>query len=167
MTSLAHIAMTKSAIVHAIEAELRRQLAAQAAALQSAIDGALDEHARPENKYDTRALEQSYLAAGQTERVEALRQVIADLHFYTPPGQLSTVGPGALVEVDGARLPRWVFIVPFAASMEVMVDGEAVQVLSVQAPLARALLGRLAGDVVIAGVGTAAREIEVLSVDGR
>ncbi len=159
--------MTKTTILHAIEAELRRQLATQAAALQSAVEGALDEQAKPENKYDTRALEQSYLAAGQTERVEALRQVIADLHFYAPPEAMTAIGPGALAEVDGARLPRWVFVVPFAASMVVEVDGEQVQVVSVQAPLARSLLGKQAGDVVVAGVGAAAREVEVLSVDGR
>jgi transcription elongation GreA/GreB family factor len=157
----------KAAIVQAISVELGRQLGELAAALQSATDGATDEHAKPENKYDTRALELSYLAAGQTDRIEALRQVIAHVHFYQPVQGLTAVGPGALVEVEGDRLARWLFVAPFAASMALQIAGQSVQVLSAQAPLARALLGKQSGDVVRFGVGAAAREIEIVGVDGR
>lgn len=158
--------LDKARIIEAIAAELGRQLLSLAEAVQSATDGATDEHARPENKYDTRALELSYLAAGQTERIEALRQVIAQVRFYQPPEGLTAVAPGALVEVSGDRLPRWLFIAPFAASMTVQIGGAPVQVLSAQAPLARALLGRQPGEQVRFGAGAAAREIEVLGVDG-
>ncbi len=157
----------KTLILQEISAELGRQLQQLAAAVQSATDGATDEHAKPENKYDTRALELSYLAAGQTERIEALRKVIAHVHFYRPPEGLRAAGPGALLQVAGDRLAPWLFIAPFAASMALEIEGQQVQVLSAQAPLARALLGKQSGDVVRFGVGAAARDIEILGVDGR
>lgn len=158
--------MDKLLIIRAMLAELSRQLGVLAEAVQSATDGATDEHAKPENKYDTRALELSYLAAGQTERIEALRQVIGQVSFWKPPAGLQAAGPGALVRANGERVGPWLFIVPFAASMALTVAGQTVQVLSAQAPLARALLGKQAGDVVIWGTGAQQREIEVLEVDG-
>lgn len=158
--------LDKALILQEISEELGRQLRELAVALQAATDGATDEHARPENKYDTRALELSYLAAGQTERIEALRQVIAQVRFYQPPQGLQAVAPGALLQVQGERLAPWLFVVPFAASMALQVGGAQVQVLSTQAPLARALLGRQSGEVVRFGVGAAQRDVEILSIDG-
>lgn len=158
--------MDKAHIIQLMLAELSRQLTVLAQAVQSATDGATDEHAKPENKYDTRALELSYLAAGQTDRIEALRQVIGQVSFWKPPERLQAAGPGALVRADGERVGPWLFIVPFAASMALTVAGQTVQVLSAQAPLARALLGKQAGDVVVWGSGAQQREIEVLEVDG-
>ncbi len=157
----------KAAIIQQIRAALTSQLAVLAQAVQSATDGATDEHAKPENKYDTRALELSYLAAGQTERIEALRQLIGQVAFWTPPEGMTMAGPGALVRAQGERLGPWLFIVPFAASMTIQVAGQTVQVLSAQAPLARALLGKQAGDVVVWGTGAQMRKIEVLEVDGQ
>ena len=155
----------KGAILLQVRAELSRQLVALAQALQSATDGATDDQAKPENKYDTRALELSYLAAGQTDRIEALRQVIGQLAFWKPPQGMTAAGPGALIRAEGQRAAPWLFIVPFSASMAVQVGGQTVQVLSAQAPLAKALLGKQAGDIVVWGAGPQLREIEILAVD--
>ena len=52
---------------------------------QSALDAkaaATDEEAKPENKYDTRALESSYLAEAQSVRVGELKRALHGLQNF-------------------------------------------------------------------------------------
>ncbi len=155
----------KGDILRAITASLTAQLHETVAALQEAQNGATNSESRPENKYDTRALETSYLAAAHTERAETLRRVMAHVHFWKPDSGMKVVAPGALVELDGERVPQRVFLTPFPASMTVQVDGLAIQVVTTAAPLAAALLGKQAGDVAAVRVAGVVNEVELVSVD--
>ena len=157
--------MSKNQILEAIAAALAQQLHETVAALQTAQAGATDDESRPENKYDTRALETSYLAAAHTERAESLRRVMAQLHFWRPEAAMTTVAPGALVELDGPRTPRLVFLTPFAASMTVQVQEQPIVVVTTSAPLATALLGKQVGDLAIVRVAGQAHEVEILAID--
>ncbi len=157
--------LDKQEILAAIVAELTAQLRETAAALQQAQAGATDAESRPENKYDTRALETSYLAAAHTERAEAIRRVLAQVHFWRPQSPMTVIAPGALVELEGERAPRLVFLTPFPASMTVRVRGQAIQVVTTNAPLAAALLGKQAGDVATVRVAGQVNEVEILAID--
>lgn len=154
----------KRQVCGALQAALTEQLHALCGAVQAAVQAATDEEARPENKYDTRALEQSYLAAGQTERIEALRRTLGALHNWEPPAQLTAVGAGALVLVADQRGTSWLFITPFAAAAALQVGGTAVQTVWQGAPLAAALHGKQAGDEVTARVAGGVRELEIVAV---
>ncbi len=154
----------KTAVVDALRRALTEQLHTLCGAVQAAVQAATDEEARPENKYDTRALEQSYLAAGQTERIEALRRTLAALHNWQPTARLEQVAAGALVLVEDRKGANWLFITPFAAAALLQVAGMAVQTVWQGAPLALALLGKQAGDEVTARVAGGVRELEVLTV---
>ena len=159
--------MDKTILHAALNDALTRQLHELAASVQAAQQAATDEEARPENKYDTRALEQSYLAAGQGERIEALRRTLTAAHFWQPPAHLDVAGPGALVEIDDGQPgkgPQWLWLTPFSAAATLVVDGRTVQVVWVGAPLGRALDGKQAGDVATVRVGTGVREVEVVAV---
>ena len=121
---------TKTALLDALRARLIDRFATIQQAAVDAAAGATHEQARPENKYDTRALEQSYLSAGQSARIAALRDLNGALHFYTlPAGELDVVGPGALVDVeidDGSASRRQLlFIVPFDVFEVIDVPGSA------------------------------------------
>jgi transcription elongation GreA/GreB family factor len=155
---------TKPHVCAALQTVLTEQLHSLAAAVQAAVSGATDAEARPENKYDTRALEQSYLAAGQTERIEALRLTLGALHNWQPPPNLSRVEPGALVQVNDTKGIYWVFVTPFAAAATLQVAGLVVQTVWRNAPLALALLGKGAGDEVTVKVAGGQRELEILAV---
>lgn len=155
----------KSEILQAILTMLTMQLHETVAALQVAQAGATDAESRPENKYDTRALETSYLAAAHTERAESLRRVLAQLHFWRPEVAQQVVGPGALVQLDGGRAPKWVFLTPFAASMSIQVQGETIQVVTTNAPLASALLGKQAGDMATVRVAGQTNDVEIVAID--
>ena len=158
-------ALDKTLILQAITAILMQQLHETVAALQTAHAGATDAESRPENKYDTRALETSYLAAAHTERAEALRRVIAHVHFWQPESPMPSVAPGALVALHGERTPQLVFLTPFPASMSIQVLGHAIQVVTTSAPLAMALMGKRAGDEATVRVAGQTHEVEIVAVD--
>ena len=63
----------KRRLVAELIERLRADHAALARAQQATVAGATSEEAKAEHSKDTRALEQTYLARGQAQRVEALR----------------------------------------------------------------------------------------------
>ncbi|HWZ89090.1 MAG TPA: hypothetical protein VNW92_09580, partial [Polyangiaceae bacterium] len=59
----------KARILSLLRARVAADLATMSAAQRAVVVGATHEENRPENDKDTRALEQSYLARGQAQRV--------------------------------------------------------------------------------------------------
>ncbi len=129
-----------------MDAELRRY----AKAAQVAHAEATDEQSRAENKYDTRGLEASYLAHGQSRQVVETEQAREQYVSLTPRvfGPAEPVGIGALIELehDGDRL--WYFLGPAAGGTEVDGEGQEVLVITPQAPLGRLLAGKTQGEQV-------------------
>ncbi|HEX5773310.1 MAG TPA: transcription elongation factor GreAB, partial [Geomobilimonas sp.] len=66
--------MTKQQLVAAIIARLESDLALFTAAARQAHAAATHAECQPDNKYDTTALEASYLAQGQANRAQEIRQ---------------------------------------------------------------------------------------------
>jgi transcription elongation GreA/GreB family factor len=132
---------------------------------RAALEGATHEEAKPENDKDTRALEQSYLARGEALRVEDLRQGLLAVRAMATRrfagNEPVTVGALIATEQEGATVV--LLLAPFGGGTRLA--GGAVQVVTPQSPLGRALLGKRAGDdceVVLAG---RTREISVSSVE--
>ena len=146
----------KARVYDALIDALKRRIAQTQQVIQHAQGAATDAEAKAENKYDTRGLEMSFVAAGQTDRVAQLRQVLSAFHFWTPPGELEEVRPGALVllvaaepsEQGAAEDERWLYVSPYGDATRLEVDGHQVQVITLKAPVGRALVGKQAGDEV-------------------
>ncbi len=66
--------MNKADLVQIIIQQLEDKLHVAHASTQRAIDAATDEETVPEHKYDTLALEASYLAHGQAMRVQEVKK---------------------------------------------------------------------------------------------
>lgn len=136
-------------------------------AAQVAHETATHEENIAENKYDTLGLEAAYLATGQARRAEAIRRAIALWRQFRPRAHDAGQGIalGALVcLVDAAGLQQWLFLGPDGGSMKLVCGDQAVQVISTEAPLGQALLGKCEGDEVTLP-GAAGRQVfEVLWV---
>ena len=137
----------KRALVAKLREELAREIAAMRAAQKDTQKAATHEEAKPENDKDTRALEQSYLARGQAERVRDLERSDNALEFLVlrpcDKGML-----GALVEVEHEGARAVYFLAPAGGAIRAAIDGTSVQVVTPEAPMGRALVGKEAGDVV-------------------
>jgi transcription elongation GreA/GreB family factor len=155
----------KLAILQALRDDVAERLRSVQASVAHTTAAATHDEARAEDKYDTRALEMTYLAAGQNARIAELRAILASLHFWKPPVEpLTVVAHGALVQAEADGVTVLYYIAPCAVGAKVQVDGMDVQVVSPQAPVGAALLGLRAGDTAKVPVAGRLREVEVLAV---
>ncbi len=135
---------------------------------RAAHETATHEENIAENKYDTLGLEAAYLATGQARRAEAIRQAMVNWRQFRPQAYDAGRGIqlGALVcLLDAAEQQQWLFLGPDGGSMKLLGANPPVQVLSSDAPLARALLGKCEGDEVLLQMGALRQQFEVLRVE--
>ncbi len=133
----------------------------------AAHESATHEENVAENKYDTLGLEAAYLATGQARRAQAIRQAITHWRQFRPHPYNASQGIqlGALVcLVDCDDQQQLLFIGPDGGSMKLLNGTELVQVISSQAPLSRAMLGKSEGDEVAIQIGQTRQQFEVLWV---
>src|SRR5882724_7687093 len=124
----------KSEILRLLRASVSADLATMSAAQRTVVDGATHEENRPENAKDTRALEQSYLARGQAQRVvelqDALNQLKAlELRDFSAG---SAIALSALVTVDDGRELVHYFIAPAGGGLRIELEGVEVRVVTPQ-----------------------------------
>lgn len=140
--------VNKQDVLKKIVAHLKQQVADYAAAAQTARAEATDEENQAEDKYDTRGLEASYLAAGQSrqmaEAAEALQRFATMVLPRFAPG--APIDVGALVELRTKREHNVYFIGPSAGGTEVNEGDRTVLVLTPQSPLGAQLMGRKQGE---------------------
>lgn len=153
----------KQALLDELARLVRADLESAAHAQRETVAGATHEEARPENDKDTRALEQSYLARGQAQRVEQLRAELAELLALKLRAFAdgAPVALGALVTVEEDASVRSLFIAPARGGTEL---SGGVHVVTPTSPLGRALLGKSAGDACEVRLPQKVREIEIVSV---
>ena len=117
-------------------------------AAKSNRDFATDQEFKAEGKYDTRALEASYLASAEAKRVEELKleiQILEDVDLKSSQ-RFGEVSIGALVELLHKEQRRLYFLIPTAGGTLMNVDGQPVVVVSVFSPIGDAILGLKKGD---------------------
>lgn len=158
--------MDKKLLVQKIVAKLEEELLVLRAAAQQTYEAATGEESQPENQYDTRALEASYLAGAQSKRVAETEEALMIYKFleirnftdHTP------IGPTALVELDMDGRKSRVFVTPAAGGMTVSFEGQTLQVLTPKSPLGEALVGLKTGDFATIDKDQRTLEYEILSV---
>lgn len=138
----------KQAILDELLKRTREELNLLEASAKSNHDFATDQEFKAESKYDTRALEASYLASAEAKRVEELKLEIqileeVDLEQSRKLGEISI---GALVELEHNTQKRHYFLIPTAGGTMLNIEGETVLVVSVFSPIGDALLGLKSGD---------------------
>ena len=149
--------MTKTEVTVAVLTLFREELASLEHMTQLARDEATSPESRPENKYDTRATEASYLAAGQGQRLVALRRLVAFLE---------TPAPGLrLYALEGERGPAWFLLAPDGGGRRVHVGGHEIVVVTAESPVGASLAGSHEGASVKIGLPGAQHEYEVVSVE--
>jgi len=161
--------MEKIRLLQLIIEQLAHDLAVQFNAAKTAHEASTHEENIPDNKYETLALEASYVAQGQANRAQEIRRALETYKQLTPRqfGDNSPVGLTALVVLasdDGTT--RTVFIGPLEGGMKVVepVTGTEIVVITPASPLGRDLIGRGIGDRVRIGIGSGRKEYEIDAV---
>lgn len=157
----------KHALLDALRARLAAEVEAMTRAALATHAEATDDENRAEDKYDTRGLEASYLAHGQSRAAEETAEALA--HFRVLPvrafGPDDPVGLGAVVSLDAAgRLSRYI-IGPRAGGTEVIHGGRTYLVVTPQSPLGRQLVGRRSGETLQIEAGGRRTAAKIAAVD--
>ncbi len=141
--------MNKRALIKKIVERLREELEVYFRAAQAARTEATHEQSKAENKYDTRGLEASYLARGQSKQAAEIQGSIAAFEKLDARkfGEAEPVDVGAFVELELNGEKAAYFIGPRAGGTEVIHDKREVLVITPQSPLGEQLIGRKQGDV--------------------
>lgn len=141
------LAVNKRALLDRIIARLQSELDMLTQAALSTHAEATDEENKAEDKYDTRGLEASYLAIGQSKAAEEAAQAVAQ--FTALPardfGPTEPVSLGALIVLETNGRPSHYFIGPRSGGTEIEHEGLTVLVITPQSPLGRQLMGRTQG----------------------
>lgn len=135
----------KAVLLEEVLNHLRREFDTLTRAANEARGEATHAESKQENKYDTRGLEASYLASGQSKRAIEVGESIDKLKSVpmTPLAEGEAIRPGALVEVERQGATLKYFLLPFVGGMTV---GGDVKVVSTVSPLGKEMLGRQVDD---------------------
>ncbi|PQJ59375.1 transcription elongation factor [Vibrio jasicida] len=158
--------MNKVDLVQIIIQQLEDKLQVAHASTQRAIDAATDEETVPEHKYDTLALEASYLAHGQAMRVQESEEELRQYRTLVLRDFVDVrIAVGAYVElVDENDVEKAFFIGPCSGGLTVEWQGKEVFVLTPKSPLGRALMGKEEGEEVEMKIGDKTTCYEVVTI---
>jgi hypothetical protein len=157
--------LTKVDLVDQIIQRLSQDLTLFINAAKTAHEAAIDEENQPDNKYDTTALEASYVAQGQANRAQALRRSIEIYKHLVliPLGDTILLSSLVMLE-DVYGVQKQVFIGPVEGGLKISVESNDVTVITPVSPLGRALIGRTAGDSVQIKSGTTYTSYNILEI---
>ena len=158
--------MNKRAIIKKITEKLAGELEVYFRAAHAARTEATHESSKAENKYDTRGLEASYLARGQSKQAAELEAAIAEFEKLAarPFAEGEAIGIGALVELEHGGEKTFYFLGPRAGGTEVIHDKREILVITPQSPLGEQLAGRKQGDEPQLNFGGAKQTAKIVSV---
>lgn len=158
--------MNKRALLKKIITQIEAELELYGKAARAAHAEATHEQSKAENKYDTRGLEASYLARGQSRQAAEAQAALEEYSTL----RLRAFGPddgidvGALVELEGPTDRSWYFLGPRAGGMELEQERKEILVITLQSPLGSQLAGKKAGERLKLELGGRKETYRVVSV---
>lgn len=138
----------KSALLDELLQKARAELVDLTRAALETKNFATDQEFKQESKYDTRALEASYLASAEAKRVEELKLEIQILEevILDASERLGEISIGALVELSHNERKMLYFLIPTAGGTLMKVGDDSVVVVSVFSPIGDGMLGMKTGE---------------------
>lgn len=141
-------AVNKRALVDKVIQQLTAEVQSFFKAARAAHAEATHEQSKAEDKYDTRGLEASYLARGQSRQAAEIGQAIAEFQGLALRDFKASdpIDVGAYVELNGKGTKSYYFVGPRAGGTEIEHDEKEILVITPQSPLGQQLVGKRKGD---------------------
>lgn len=158
--------MDKRELIEALRVQLESDKVVLLAAAKATYEAATHEESKPENEYDTRGLEASYLAGAQAKRIAEIEELLViikhlNLKNFTKDDKINAT---ALVEVEHNNKHTLFFILPKGGGITFKFDEKSIQVITPNSPLGEALQGLTAEDTAIVEKGEHILEYEIIKV---
>lgn len=122
--------------------------------------------AKPENKYDTRSLEASYLAGAQQARVDEITAKIELLKAMTsgPCDRHNPITPGALVQLESDSKVYEYLLTAWVSGYTYRIEDREIRIVSAQSPMGVALNGKKIGDSFSLTIGGQERDFDIVNI---
>lgn len=163
---MAQLGFDKQVLVQQVIQQLEVDLAALIEAAKANLEAATNEESKPENEYDTRALEAGYIAGAQSQRARDIEEALSVLKQLKLRNfsKHDPIGVSSLVELEHEGDRFWVFLLPRGAGITLTSSSVKVRVITGQSPLGQALLQQSQGEVVILETAKGTQEYEILQI---
>jgi transcription elongation GreA/GreB family factor len=158
--------LDKQRLLDHIVLRLNEELQNLVQAAKAAHEAATHDESKAEDAHDTRGLEASYLAGAQAARAGEIQRLISvfkqlPIRSFDPD---EAVAIGALIELETSGKRSLHLLAPMGGGISVQVGDKTVQIITPQAPLGDALVGREAGDEVEIEAQGRTREYTILKI---
>jgi hypothetical protein len=159
--------MDKKVLITSAIAQLNENIIALQSELEKAVDAATNEETIPDGKYDTLALEASYLVHGQTVRLGEMRaDVLAlealPLRVFTPD---QAIALSAVVDViDEQDNRNTYFLVPCAGGLTVTAETKTITLVTPYSPMGKALLAKYCDEDFSLEIGGKVCQYDIVSI---
>lgn len=156
----------KKMLIEQLLALVESELQTLQRSMQNAAEAATHPDSKPENKYDTRGLEASYLAGAQKERLAELtgaRQLLESmpLRSFTADDKIA---PTALIKLEQNGQESWCFLLVWGAGYQLNLGSQTLFTVTPQSPLGKALLHKQVGDAMQIRTQSGIKSYEVLDI---
>jgi len=142
-----NVVIDKKKIVGDLLDKLNFELKEIEKAAQAAHELATQGDVKSEGKYDTRAIEASYLAGAQAKRVEEIKldiQMLEDINIDLPASKQMQLGSLGLFSCNGQD--RLYFLSSTSGGTILVQNNHTILIISVFSPIGDAALGLSVGD---------------------
>ena len=158
--------MNKHRLLEFLIEQLEKDMAAAIAAAKATYEAATHEESKPENEYDTRGLEASYLAGAQEKRVAEIEELLSICKRLNIKSfaENDPIAPTALIEVEYKGKRSFLFVLPKGGGQSLRFENHSIQVITPASPLGGALIGLKVGDSALVEMGTTTKEYDILSI---
>lgn len=158
--------MNKAEIIKLFITQLEQDLLTCKQAAIATYEAATHEENKPENEYDTRGLEASYLAGAQAKRAHEIDEVLSYFKTLEFPNFTSKdpVQSQALIQTKVNNNTHWFLVMPKGGGSILHVENTQVQIITPHSNIGEALLGLHVGDLAEVEIGPKVREYEILSI---
>ena len=160
--------MDKKLLIQAIIERLSHDQKLLLKAARTAHQAATDPENTPDNKYETLALESSYIAQGQANRAQDLKLA---LNLYRNLvarrfNDADSVFLSALIVIEaGTGNRRVLFLGPAAGGLRIVCNNVEIVVITPDSPLGKDLLGKEVGDSIEIEVAGSLLDYELIKLD--
>jgi transcription elongation GreA/GreB family factor len=140
--------INKTKIISAVIEKIQADIASLRAAIQDAHTAATHEETQAKSKYDTFALESSYLANGQNKKLAELDATLASFKSIQFPPNPEKVQLNCLVTLSKQNgAPMHVFLAKYGGGVQVKVDAHPIIIVTESSPMGQHLLDATMGHV--------------------
>lgn len=158
--------MNKQDVINDFKTQLEADLQMMIEAAEATRDAATNEESKPENQYDTRALEASYLAGAQAQRAQEIKEVLVlfktlDFKNLSPTDPVQST---ALVQVNIDGRINSLLIMPKGGGVKLNHHNQQVQIVTPSSLLGESIIGQSVGDEVEFEVGNQIKVCKILSL---